>query len=162
MKVWLDAQESWSWDQIRDMQCSEWLWLDMEQPGVHLSDALPATPSRQLTHVWGWADGLAVRVRVDPDLVEPAVAVLRWPKPTDDVPAGIEVLDASVGVHPPWPVGNGRANLAAVPGLNAPPENMLLRTLTVPLRRGGSHGDELFEVAFLTRQPRPINAALHS
>lgn len=147
MKGWLDETGRITWADLEAMGCDEWLWLDVDGVGVHCEGLLPQEPPRQATHVWGWGEGFAVRARLDPELPGVAAAVFRW---VGAPPAGRAVVSASELESPVWPVGNGRANMAPVRGLNDPtPE--ALRTLLVPVVREAGHDTEVFTVSFVSR-----------
>ena len=106
-----------TWADLQSLPVDEWLWLDTEEPGVHLTDTLPNEPA-QVTHVWGWSATQAVRVRVDVDLPHRAGgtglagAALTWGEGVGfDVPV-------AVSDNPVWPPRVGRSDMRPIPGLN--------------------------------------------
>lgn len=132
MNGWIETL-SGTWADLASVGCEEWLWLDTDGDGVHLSATVPAEPA-QVTHVWGWGPDRAVRARVDVDLPHAsgetglAGAVLRWGQ---GQPAGSDVVDLEEGTHRVWKAGGGRASIAQVAGLHEPDGNgVQLRTLT--------------------------------
>lgn len=56
-----------SWDELVKLKADGWLWLDMEEGGLH-HGTLPAAQPAQLSHLWGWSATELVRVRVDASL----------------------------------------------------------------------------------------------
>lgn len=120
MKGWLEKVPTSDWAGLRSFDCDEWLWIDTRGDGVHVGPHLPQEPG-DITHVWGWGPQRAVRARLDPDLPHldgrhgVAGAVLRWGPGRPDASAEVDVAESA---HPVWPVANGRANLAHVPGLH--------------------------------------------
>lgn len=56
-----------SWDELVKLKADGWLWLDMEEGGLH-HGTLPAAQPAQLSHLWGWSATELVRVRVDGSL----------------------------------------------------------------------------------------------
>lgn len=96
------------WDALRALDMDEWLWLDMESPGLHNANALPATPPSQVSHVWGWSAAALVRARVDRDLPgRVAGAVLHLAEDGTG-----EQVDVSTAEVRRWTEGDGRVRVS--------------------------------------------------
>ena len=101
------------WDALRSVDMDEWLWLDMDSPGLHIANVLPATPPPQVSHVWGWSSNALVRARVDRDIPGRVVgAVLHLA----DGGTG-EQVDVSTARSQRWAEADGRVRVSYPPGL---------------------------------------------
>lgn len=61
----ITALENPTWQSIRELKMTGWLWLSMAEGGLSRGDELPVIPPSQLSHVWGWSETHLVRIRAD-------------------------------------------------------------------------------------------------
>lgn len=54
-----------TWDGIRALEMTQWLWLSMAEGGLQRGDQLPAEEPTQLSHIWAWSDTALLRIRAD-------------------------------------------------------------------------------------------------
>ncbi len=64
----IEAMTGVTWESLRRLKVSEWLWLDMVGQGLHRADALPEAQPAQLSHLWGWGSEMLFRIRADRSL----------------------------------------------------------------------------------------------
>lgn len=154
MEGWIEPIPGDTWADVGKLACAEWLWIDTAGDGVHVATTLPDEPA-QVTHLWGWGEALAVRVRIDPDLPHSsgetgaAGAVLHL----DKVPADRAAVEVHERLHPVWPAKPGRANMRPTAELTDPQGNpLVLRALHAAVSRTTVGGDEeQHTVTFLRR-----------
>jgi hypothetical protein len=104
----LEPLPAGGWEALRSLDVDEWLWLDMEAPGIHLATTLPERAPAQTSHVWGWSAESLVRARVDLDLPGGVVgAILRL-----DTEQGGELVDVRQADGRRWAPGDGRVRVS--------------------------------------------------
>lgn len=64
----MHAMTEVTWESLRRLEVSGWLWLDMVGQGLHQAESLPESPPAQLSHLWGWGPEALFRVRADRSL----------------------------------------------------------------------------------------------
>lgn len=132
----LEPLPAGGWDSLRSLDMDEWLWLDMEAPGLHSGNVLPESPPSQVSHVWGWSKEALVRARADRDIPSQVVgAVLHLGSETTGERVEVRVTRARR-----WGPTEGRVRVAYPPGLQDPARGVSLFRVT---RSAVLHGGEV-------------------
>ncbi len=126
------------WDGLQDLGMSEWLWADTERPGLHCAATLPGVAPGQVSHVWGWAPGRWVRLRIDPDLATGVAGALLTEQ--NPVGGGAKEVHIDKAASALWPATAGQVAVQAIPGLTDGSRYAVVRTAYVT-SEGGTGGD---------------------
>jgi hypothetical protein len=118
-----------TWENLRSMTMTAWAWFDtveirhpsgdLVEKGFHVG-GLPECRPRHLTHLWGWAPDLLVRVRWDRDLPGKGFvgARLRLGGESGNGERGGEEVEARRRRAEIWPGTDGKTSMQMPPGLS--------------------------------------------